>query len=102
MHQILSATHAIPQPRNTPGRRLTNFRKIMPLLCTHFLPHRRHFLAVPIPGTELNQLRPSFDLTYLLLLLFSTDLKTGISYCMAAHVVGDQILAKTLHTYKII
>lgn len=50
----------------------------MPLLFTNFLSHRRHFPAVVISRIELNQLRPSFDFAYLLLLLSSTDLKTGM------------------------
>lgn len=77
----------------------------MPLLVTYFLPQRRHFPAVVISRTEFNQLRPSFDLAYLLLFLSSTDLKTDtvkriqLSYYMVAHLVVDRILVKLLHLY---
>lgn len=63
-------------------QKITISRKIMLLLFTHLLPCIRHFPAVVVSRIELNQLRPSFDLAYLLLLLsymyLKTDMVTGL------------------------
>lgn len=49
----------------------------MLLLFTHLLPSARHFPAVVVSRIEIDQLRQSFDLAYLLRLLSYMYLKTN-------------------------